>query len=611
MADNTYYGAGTYGEGNYQPYVNGPNGIGEGGAVGTPAASTTVTATPTGITDGQQMMGTVSAATAATISPAAVSEGGTLGSPALTLTVAATPGGISDPQAIGSPALSSNYDNPIYGQGQYGTGIYFGTGLPSNQTVNVTGIRDNEAAGAPTTSFLAAINGNEKFGAGTYGEGKYFGQAPAIKPSGTEPAEPLMPAAIRYHENPQHILGIGPRTVDADWRGAPNYGLPRGRARQARPTIPLPRATSLSVTMRLNEASEARAEFTFGRENAVIPEPMLMDLWWRRKDPHTGLLEMLGRFNTASCDVSGDSGGIRVTANFTDYRALLNERMVLRYLDATYSETMWDKGTAIVEILRWAVPTNAGLDLSALDATDPYGLGTTIRPFEIPLGTTMQEVFDNLVTISAKPWEWWIDDTGTLPALRFQLGQRGRDRNVVIADIGGPSPITQWSMNDSGEKYANTLYFVGADGGDVVQLTADVARYGQHDASDSDSSVKATKDKTTGLPYLLDRAAQKRLAKLAERKPTFQITLRPGWWRGRSHIDIGDTVAIAIRLGNDVIYGDNRVTELTIAIDDTGTEQVSLTLGPPPVSGNPRSRRSALARIIARLKNFERKDPGS
>ncbi len=611
MPDNTYYGAGTYGEGNYQPYVIGPNGIGEGGTVGTPAAAATVTATPIGITDGQQFPGTITAGTASSITPTGIGEGGSIGTPALAQTISAGPAGISDPQDIGAPALGSNYDNPIYGQGTYGTGIYFGQGLPTDQSAAPMGIRDGETAGNPASAFTQAINGNEKYGAGIYGEGIYFGQAPAIKPPGSEPAAPLMPPAITIREMPQHILGIGPRTADADWRGAPNYGLPKGRSRVARPYIPLPRATSLSITMRLNESSEARAEFTFARDQAIIPEAMLMELWWRRKDPHTGLVEMLGRFNTSSCDVQGGDQGIQVSANFVDYRTLLNERMVLRYLDATYNTTMWDKNTPIVEILRWAVPANAGLNLSALDSTDPYGLGNTIRPFEIPLGTTMAEVFTNLATISAKPWEWWIDDTGTLPALRFQLGARGRDRNVVLADVGGPSPITSWTMSESGEKYANTLYFVGADGGDVVQLSADVARYGQHDASDSDSSVKATKDKDTGLPYLLDRAAQKRLAALADRKPTFTIQLRPGWWRGRSHLDIGDTVSIAIRLGQDVITAENRVTELTLAIDDTGTEQVSLTLGPPPVSGNPRSRRSALARIIARLKNFERKDTGS
>jgi hypothetical protein len=676
VADNTPYGAGTYNSGVYQPFavfpdslndpqthatatatwsatvspgsvadaatVNSPSAAvaftatpgsaADADSLAAPSVSTAMTATPASLADpgtlggpanaaaGQSVpdgighsetFGDPGAALAMTTQPGQTSTTETLGSPSVAFTAVTAPDSLTNSGGLGSPAIIDNTSAINYGTGLYGKGIYIGLNTSPDQTSQPDSIADPHTVGtAPATDFINNVNPNYGYGDGPYGVGTYFGAAPP-PPHG---AIPLFDAITAPQtRTPQHIIGIGPWSIKTRWRGAPNIKVSAGYY-IPRPIIGLPPAVRKSFTLRLNEGSEGQAEFSFPRNSAVIPQEMATDVWWRRRDPTTGLVEVIGRFNISATDVSNNDTAVSINCQLVDYRTLLGDRMVLRYLDAVHSENLWAKSTPVVDILRWAVPTNMGLDLSILDGSDPAGLGLINRPFEIALGATMNEVFDNLNAISPRHWEWWVEmppDSTRAPKLSATIGTRGADRGVVLVDVGGPTPITTWSMTNSADRYANSLYFIGGDGGDVVQDAAQIAEYGQRDVSDSDSSVKGTIDKVTHLPVLLDAAANKRLTQLADRRPTWTIVLKEGFWRGRSHIDIGDTVGVAISIGADRFTGKWRVTELNVDIDDMGTETVTLTLGTPLTSGNPYSRRSAVARIVARLKNYERKDTSS
>lgn len=669
LTQGPFYGEGLYGQGPYGGII--PRSIGDGETINDPALTTSPPQTgnvPDSIRDTDTL-------TAPSLPVTGTGYGSSnYGSGTYAGTAQNIPDPISDPETVGGVSTStpatSGYGNGLYGNGlyvgttqnipasindpetvggvtggtaastgygadPYGNGIYPGTAAvnyipdPINDAETVLGLGGNAGTGYGSGPYgdgrynggdtagvdpgAPAINTNFIYGAGTYSEGAYFGgdNATTTPEQGYEPAEPLFkPIPATYQGIPVHSLGIGPWSPQAIWRGAPNYGILPGY-RAARPVVGLPAATSKSVTLRLNDGGEASADFTFNTADAVIPEPMQMDLWWRRKDPYTGLIEVIGRFNTASADISKSDDGLAVSAAFTDYRTLLGDRMVLTYNDTSHTDdptNLWDKGTKVTKIMTFALPQDMYVDLSALTTVD---LGTITLPFEIPLGSTVTEVFDNLLAISASSWEWWVEmpaATDAPPKLMLQPGTRGSDKGVTLADFGsGATPIATWTMNHSSDQYANTLYFTGADGGDVVNLPDQVALYGERDASDSDSSVAGTTD-ASGKPYLLDAAAYKRLYVLADRTPTWTLKLNQGFWRGRSHIDVGDTVGLVIRLGKELLSGSYRVTELTLDIDESGLETVTLTLGTPLSSAKPRSRNSPLARVVRRLKNYQRKD---
>lgn len=463
--------------------------------------------------------------------------------------------------------------------------------------------------------------------------------------------------------DPFHVLGIGPADSAVAWRGVPNYGVnhtaeqeravksfqqlieaqtataraeaaaqtkPRKKVvaladqerwpkiimdqinKFARPVIPvyapsrphlqLPQPQSMSFTLRLNAASEARVDHDVDRHQALFVEEMATDLWWWRRDPARQVVDGIGRFNADKVDLSGGATGVRLSVSWVDYEGLMRERL---YLDAQHTFTPGSTGR---DVLAYALPPNMGIDLDALTSVN---VGTLTEQFVLETGTSISDIMTNLEAICSKNWEWWVEmptDDGARPVLTFATtgDLRGADNGVVLFDVGsGLSPIESWSMQGSSDTYANTLYYSGSDGGVVLQLAADVAQYGQRDASESDSSLKGT---ATANIDAVARAGQRRLQKLSVRNaPTFELSLRDGFWQGRTHIDVGDWVTIYVALGFDVVQTKQRVSQIDVNIDDAGREAVSLTCGTPKPARDPRSRHSTVAKVLRKIKTLEPK----
>lgn len=495
------------------------------------------------------------------------------------------PVGITDPELFAAPQLPDfDATNYTYSEGTYGQGPYYGT--PNTPT------DDNPAP-------------NPAYGVGTYNYGPYAGVSESPPSNTITPPFNDISGRVRP---PLHILGIGPFSSKITWCGAPNYNIDPG-VYPARPMMALPPATSKGFTLRLNESSEARFDLSFQRGEAVLVEEMDTDLWWRRKDPRTGQLEMIGRFNVAHLNLSASDTSLTCSAQLVDYRTILGDRMIMRYLHPTTvpPETMWDKGTPVMEIIKWIVPHNAGLDLTEIDT---YNLGRTTWAYHLPPGTLLTDAFDNLEAVSPHRWEWWIDtplDINKAPKLMFTIGERGRDNGITLFDHGtGPTPIAAWTRNAASDDYANSLYFTGgsgtgtaedAAGGVVVRLDADITRYGQRDHQDGTSSIGGD------IGAIRNRAMRK-LQQLSDRRPSYDIRLKRGFWRGRNHIDVGDTITLILRMGKDLLQDKYRVSEINVEVDDQNEEDVSLTLGRLPVSADPRSKRAPNARIIRYLRNY-------
>jgi hypothetical protein len=567
------------------PTVVNPAGITDALTPGTPTANTVIdynTGYGTGLY-GQGLYG------AASVGPNGILDPAPVGEPAITTIPPVDPNtllpvGIVDGEAFGEPVAprtgASNYD---YGAGTYGEGIYSGrVGTPTD--INPT---DN-----PT------------YGSGTYGYGIYYGQRVSVAD-----ALPLFTDIAGANRPPLHILGIGPWSPAINWRGAPNYSVPGGN-RPSRPAMALPATTAKGVTLRLNEGSEARAELALPRGAGLIIDEMDTDLWWRRKDPRTKSLEVMGRFNTSHVNMSTSDTGISVSLQFDDYRTILGDRMVLKYRNDKVKppESQWDDNTPVADIMAFALPTNTRLDLSEVTGAKPYNLGKTTQPFELDPATTISELFERLNAISPIRWEWWVEtplDIDAAPKLRFQLGTRGLDKGVVLHDLGkGPSPIASWTRTAAADNYANALLYLGSQGGVLETIPAQINQYGQRDTQFYNGTLDGTQI------AMIRSSAKRKLEKLADRRATYTINLKAGFWRGRSHIDIGDTVTLIIKLGADRVYEKYRVTEITVDIDDVGAEEVSLTLGTPLASPDGRSKRSPIMRLVRYLAAYQA-PPGS
>lgn len=552
---------------------------------------------------------------------------------AIPVTITAPGGGtVNDPPP---PPATSGYGAAVYGAGPFGVIGYSVT--PDGLTVDVTlgGVSTNgqqatgygggtyglSTYGTTVAAPPAPTAGDGTYGAGAYGAGAYEGTPgeddgpitpPDDAPGGApiDPGIPLPGGFIYPDDNyraprlPGHILGIGPWNNGA-WRGAPNYGVKAGGYASV-PLIALPDATSKSFTLRLDGGGEARSDHDVSRYDAIVIEQMATDLWWRRNDVNTRRMEVIGRYNADKVDIAGTDGGLRISVSWVDYQALLEDRLVTTYKDPTNSESMWSKATTVNNIIAFALPNNMGIDYSAVSGAARVYLGVTKEPFELPLGTPIGEVMTNLQSISVTPWEWWVEmpaDAGARPKLMLTTGQRGSDKGVTLFDIDGHrGPIASWTMQAAADRYANAVYFQGGTGGGVYVNDPGIALYGQRDATGTDSSL-------AGNVKLIDAAAAVLLAKLSDRRPTFTLQLREGFWEGRHHIDVGDWITIHIRLGEDLISDKYRVSEINVEVDINGREQVGITVGAPRPARDPRSRQSAVARLVRRLKNYERKGP--
>jgi hypothetical protein len=550
-----------------------------------------VAASPFGITDPENLG---APATTFTVPPTpthplTITDPENLGEPAITFTAPAIPthpGVVTDPEILGDPAIT--FAAAVV------TFVYPDT------------ITDTHTLGDPallTFTQPDVCADNLWYGIGTYNCNIYYGW---LIPELDRP--PLFADTATY-EPPLHILGIGPWSPLIEWRGIPNRGINAGR-RPARPALALPPATSKGFTLRLFEGSEARTDIAMQRGEAVIIDEMDTDLWWRRKDPRTGTLEVIGRFNCNNVELSTSDTGVNQSAQWEDYATVLGARLILKYLNPTFNPptTMWPKDTLVTSILAWALPTNIGLDLSEVSGPNPYPLGGISQPYHLPLGTEIAELMDNLEALSRNDWEWWVEtpaDVNQAPKLRFALGERGTDKGVTLYDLGaGPTPIASWTRNGAADNYANSLHYSTAGdgtnpGGGVVEtIPAEITQYGQRDAQEGAVSMG-------GDIGQIRKGAEKKLKKISDRTPTYTITLAQGFWRGRAHIDIGDTVRIILRLGKETIDTKYRVTEIDVGIDENNTEHVVLTLGKPKPAADPRSRRSPILRLVRYLKNYQ------
>jgi hypothetical protein len=198
-------------------------------------------------------------------------------------------------------------------------------------------------------------------------------------------------------------------------------------------------------------------------------------------------------------------------------------------------------------------------------------------------------------------WDWDVELVGDAAVLALYPGGRGHDRGVILTDGGdGYSPIRSWDRRVNSEDYASVVIVTGtgnpvgpvsATAGD---MTNDIPR-GVRDYREEDGTIATAERAFAKADQILrDRSVV---------KSSWQVDLMPGFWRGRSHIDLGDTIRLVVNMGAETLDEKWTVETIAVDVDATGVERVSLTLGWPRPDPNPRSRRSVTSKLITKIVN--------
>lgn len=390
-----------------------------------------------------------------------------------------------------------------------------------------------------------------------------------------------------------HVLGVGARSRGVVWRGAANYGRPPNQVGKGGPEVRVPNPTRMSATLRRDGGGEAAIEWDLPRNAAWVAEELVTDLWWWRRDPYRAITEPIGRFNADNVDPQFGDNRLRISTTWVDYRELMEARIV------TAPTSTYPIGTSAASIIAAVIPDNIDINTSTL-LTNPTinALGNIKVGIEVAQGDTVKEVLDSLRE-NGIVFDYSVDMAGVggadFPVLKIYPGGRGLDKGVSLVDTGsGPSPIQSWRRTTNGADYATTVLYRGVD--DYTSLaTMDATNLptGPRDVVASGNANNQAK---------ADLAARQELSNRSTNQPSWSVTLAPGWWQGLEHINVGDVVKVNIALGEEVISGTHLVDELSLSVDNTGVEEVVLTLGRASASVNPRSRNSPLARLAKIIK---------
>jgi hypothetical protein len=148
---------------------------------------------------------------------------------------------------------------------------------------------------------------------------------------------------------------------------------------------------------------------------------------------------------------------------------------------------------------------------------------------------------------------------------------RGTDRDVSV-EYG--KTVRSFSRSRSVETYGNSGLITGDENLTIVESsTAGV-----------DTDPRGVWDFSQGFPGVtIQDSLNDRMAWEIDVRgnvvPAYTLLLMPGFWRGLSHIGLGDTIRIRIKRGRLNEVNAVKVNEINIADDGNGGEQVTLTVG--------------------------------
>lgn len=358
---------------------------------------------------------------------------------------------------------------------------------------------------------------------------------------------------------------------------------------------PLGRATDRQVTLQLNDASTCSFSIRGDHPEAGHVEELVSDVHALRQAAPGGPRDRVfrGRVGPSSDTLDGTSHTAKFTAY--DYREVLARRIL--WSDSTLTYTAVDQG-GIVAALVADTQGRAGGDLG-MTVTGTVTGQVRDRTYEAndSIGEKIQQLSE---VIDGFDWSVESPSQGELE-LRIHYPGKGADRGVILSY--GDEQVANIERTVPVGEFGNALRVSGRapEGGGAEPTPVEV------DTGAVGTAPEGRWDRAVGTDVTTDAGLTDRAAWLLDEaqavRPTYEVTLRRGAWRGRAHIDTGDTARLWIRSGRLTVNTLLRVHTITIPVDDDGREgAVSLSLGGPRLDYG---RRAALTE--RRLSDLERR----
>lgn len=337
---------------------------------------------------------------------------------------------------------------------------------------------------------------------------------------------------------------------------------------RARPTKQLTDATNLKATFSLTEYNEATCNVSMPIHEAVSLGEGRNDIWIWRNGVH------LGRFRVCRPTLEfADRFNGEIVAR--DYRYLMG----LRPTRGTFTYAVpTDQATVI-----WEVFTNGQSwgDLGITQAPGWAATGITRTNVGIRDGDYVWKAIQTLggLTNGCEPY---INPDNTLSLNYPRMGSdKGVWLDFIASEQGVMSgSVAKFQMVIDYENYANAVRVYGEDG--TLPEEEEVPNLANQ--PEGTWAMPVVEQGLTTSQMVTD-AAPAVLARQNTVFPEYRVTLREGFWKGPSHIWLGDTVRQVIKAGEYFIDRQARIYGVNLSWGPEGKETVELILSKNSATG--------------------------
>lgn len=335
--------------------------------------------------------------------------------------------------------------------------------------------------------------------------------------------------------------------------------------------LELTRAKSRKFTVKLEDPSDLGFSIDARHPESASLQELVTDVHVLF-NPEVGQpVQRLFRGRVGNTGRTGDRDSSTKTVPVVDYRGILNERRLWSWNTLDYSGL--DQGE-IVWALISQTQANTGGDLGiskGWTGTTPTGVVRTDQLYELheSIGERIKKLAE---TIGGFDWDI-IPTSDSALSLQVYYPERGSNRGEVLVWGGN---VTTYNREVVVADYRNAISQSGAE--DLLAREVE--------ATDLATRLEGRWDGSFGDTNLLtqqqvdERAAWQALESQVI-QPTYTLELKAGWWKGRNHIWPGDYVRVTIHDADLRVDDVLKVFEMSIDINDGGSETVQLTVGGP------------------------------
>lgn len=326
-------------------------------------------------------------------------------------------------------------------------------------------------------------------------------------------------------------------------------------------------AKSKSVTWPLDDAASASFTMDGQHPQASLISELATDLIVYDEQ---GVKRFRGRMGTSGDTIA--AAGHQSTFSAVDYRGLLARRIIISALPyglTDQAQIAWN------EILKT-------INLDGLGITQGSGSTTGVsRVITFTVGQKISDAIDQLAKLNAG-FEWEID---AKLAFNVYYPQRGASTSAVL-EYGGTVQGVKRTLDSS--TFANVVRFsADASVGSTLLEEPVLTPTGAFAVQVSDTTIN---DGTT-----LGLRANFEIARDSVLTPSYQLTLRDGWWTP-AILWLGDTAQVVVKSGRINEISSQRVSQVQVQPGDNGGDIVTITTGPVPTDAG-KDLQAALDRI--------------